>query len=112
MPRNLMRNLKFRCYVWGRDSDWEAICTDLDIAAQGRTLETTKDLLDEAISGYLDEVEELPVSEQYAFFNRRAPLLLRIRLRVNYYFFQILKQFRELPSSNFQSHFFPFQTIS
>ena len=107
-----MRNLKFRCYVWGRDSDWEAICTDLDIAVQGRTLEVTKDLLDEAISGYLDEVEKLPVNEQYEFLNRRAPLVLRIRLRVNYYFFQILKQFREIPPSKFQSHFFPFQMIS
>ena len=33
-----MTRLKFRCYIYGKDWDWEAICTDLDISVQGDSL--------------------------------------------------------------------------
>lgn len=37
--------MEFSCYIWGSNSNWEAICTDLYIAAQGSSVELTKNYL-------------------------------------------------------------------
>ena len=29
---------KLTCYAWGKPGDWEALCVDLDLAAQGAKL--------------------------------------------------------------------------
>lgn len=60
--------MKFRCYIWGCNSDWEANCTDLDIAVQGSSLEITKNLLIETVTRYIHEVEKLQPSETKIFF--------------------------------------------
>ena len=93
-----MDTMKFRCYIWGKDSDWQALCTDLDIAVQGSSYDVTKTLLSEAIDGFLHEVEKLLANDQNEFLNRRAPLYLRIILRTKYYLFLIRKHFREVSS--------------
>ena len=98
--------MMMKCYVWGQDSDWEAICTDLDIAVQDCSLESTKILLDEAITGYLHEVEELPPSEQNKFLNRRAPFSLRMKLHIKFSLFLMRNQFRDV-SSNIQKYSIP-----
>ena len=97
--------MKFKCYVWGSGSDWEAICTDLDIAVQGSSFNITKNLLDEAIDGFLHEVMKLPQNEQKIFLKRRAPLLLRIKLYLNYHLFKFRTHFLTI-SSNFQKYSF------
>ena len=65
---------RFRCYAVGRSGNWEAVCIDLSLAAQGRSLDEVRQTLSESIIQYLDYVEGLPVDEQEAFLNRKAPL--------------------------------------
>ena len=86
--------MKFRFYLWGKNSDWEAICTDLDIAVQGYSSEGTKLLLHEAVSGILNEVETLPLTEQMKFLNRRAPLCLRAYLQAKFYLFWMSRKYQ------------------
>ena len=71
---------KLTCYAWGKPGDWEALCVDFDLAAQGASLEEVRRELGDAIDTFLDYVSDLPENEQRAFLNRKAPLSLRWRL--------------------------------
>ena len=71
---------KLTCYAWGRPGDWEAICVDFDIPAQGESFEEVRRELADAVDTYLDYVSDLPESERHGFLNRKAPLSLRLRL--------------------------------
>lgn len=76
--------MQLACYAWRIDDrQWEGICTDLDIAAQGNSLDEVKRELDEAITAYLDYVFTLPEDEARHLLARKSPLLLRWRLKVN-----------------------------
>ena len=77
--------MQFACYAWRIDNqEWEAICTDLDIAAQGTSLEDAKRELEAAVSVYIEYVLTLPEDEIGQFLNRKSPLSLRIRLEMRY----------------------------
>ena len=79
--------MQFVCYAWRIDNqEWEAICTDLDIAAQGTSLEDAKRELETAVSAYIEYVLTLPEDEIGQFLNRKSPLSLRIRLEIRYRF--------------------------
>lgn len=69
-----------KCYAYGRSGSWEAICVDLDIAVQGNSFPQVQKLLGEAITGYLEAVSEESPEDQRRLLNRRAPLLVRLRL--------------------------------
>ena len=71
---------KLTCYAWGKPGDWEALCVDLDLAAQGGNFAEVRRELSDAVETYLDYITDLPESEQPAFLNRKAPLTLRWRL--------------------------------
>ena len=71
---------KLTCYAWGRPGDWEALCVDYDLPAQGETLEEVRRELADAVDTYLEYVADLPESERREFLNRKAPLGLRLRL--------------------------------
>ena len=71
---------KITCYAWGKPGDWEALCVDFDIPAQGESFEQVRRELADAVATYLDYVSDLPESEQRRFLNRKAPLSLRLRL--------------------------------
>lgn len=73
-----MRNVT--CHAWGVPGDWEAICVDFDLAAQGESLEEVRNQLTDAIETYTEYIAELPETEQTRFLNRKAPLGLRLRL--------------------------------
>ncbi len=75
---------KYTCYAWGIDNQWEGICTSLDIAAQGSSLEEVIQELNDAVDTYVDYVSELPHRERSALLNRRSPFGLRVRLEVAY----------------------------
>ncbi len=70
------------CYAWGRPGDWEALCVDYDIPAQGTSLKEVRRELADAVETYLDYVADLPENEQAMFLNRKAPAVLRIRLEL------------------------------
>ncbi len=61
------------CYAWGKSGNWEAICVDYDLTAQGGSLEEVRRELDDAIETFLSRVRELPKSEQARLLNRKAP---------------------------------------
>lgn len=71
---------KLTCYAWGRPGDWEGICVDFDLAAQGASLEEIRSELNDAIETYLEYVDELSENERARFLSRKAPLGLRLRL--------------------------------
>ena len=71
---------KLTCYAWGQPGDWEAICVDFDLAAQGESLDEVRSELRDAVDTYLEYISELPEKERARFLNRKAPLGLRLRL--------------------------------
>jgi len=71
---------KLTCYAWGTPGDWEALCVDYDIAAQGDSFDKVRRELTDAVETYLEYVADLPETDQNAFLNRKAPLSLRLRL--------------------------------
>ena len=72
------------CYAWGHSGNWEAICVDYDLTAQGHSLEEVRRELDDAVQTFLSRVRELPEYEQARLLNRKTPLALRTRLAVLY----------------------------
>ena len=81
---------KLTCYAWGKPGDWEALCVDLDLAAQGGNFEEVRRELGDAIETYLDYVADLPENEQARFLNRKAPLRLRLLLALKHRAFYLL----------------------
>ena len=67
------------CCADGRDGDWEAICLDLDVAAQGRSFEEVFDGLMEAISLYLQTVADLRSEERPSLLHRPVPFMVRLK---------------------------------
>lgn len=77
-----MARQMFRCYIYGKDSDWEAICTDLDISVQGGSSEEAQLLLKEAVAGFLEVLEEESADDRRRLLNRKSPIWLRVSLYV------------------------------
>ena len=75
-----MPNALLKCYLWRSDDEWEALCVDLDIAAQGETYDEAFDQLKGAIETYVEYVHALPEHEHLKFLTRRSPLSLRLKL--------------------------------
>lgn len=67
------------CYASGRDSDWEGICLDLDIAVQGDSFEDVLQSLHDAVSLCLETVGTLPEEQQAHLLHRPAPLGVRLK---------------------------------
>lgn len=66
------------CYAKGTGDSWEALCVDLDIAVQGRSLEQVYTSLNEAIGTYLKDVlAEKDEKARFRLLHRRAPLIVR-----------------------------------
>ncbi len=85
---------KLTCYAWGKSGDWEGLCVDLDLAAQGENFEEVRRELGDAIETYLDYVADLPENEQGRFLNRKAPLRLRLQLALKHRAFYLLNSLK------------------
>lgn len=70
---------RFLCFAHGRDSAWEAICLDLDLAVQGSSFDEVRELLSESISTYLQDALKEDERNATRLLNRRAPLGVRLR---------------------------------
>ncbi len=73
-------NLLLRCYARRYGDLWHAICTDLDIAADGATLEEARGALSACVDLYLEGVEGLAADEMHRAMTRRAPWHVRTRM--------------------------------
>ena len=78
------QDVVLRGYVSGSGSDWQAICLDLDIAAQGQSMFEAKSILDSLVDDYLAEVRTLPDVDQKRLLKRKAPLGLRLSYHFGY----------------------------
>lgn len=68
------------CFAHGRESDWEAICVDFDIAVQGSSFDDVKKLLDEAVASYVEDAHLESDAVCKALLGRRAPWYVRFAL--------------------------------
>ncbi|MDE0053439.1 MAG: hypothetical protein OXT64_04180 [Gammaproteobacteria bacterium] len=75
-------NLTLRCYARECDGQWYAICTDLDIAADGASFKDAKASLATCIELYLEGIQETPTDEQQRLLNRKAPWHVCARMAV------------------------------
>ena len=75
-------NLTLRCYARKCGQQWHAICTDLDIAADGTSFQDAKASLATCIDLYLEGIQEMPTHEQRRFLTRRAPWHVRTKMAV------------------------------
>ena len=73
-------DLTLRCYAQEHGQRWHAICTDLDIAADGDSFQEAKASLRTCTELYLEGVTELPAIKQQRFLTRRAPWQVRAKL--------------------------------
>lgn len=89
------------CYAHGRESDWEAICVDLDIAVQGSSFDEVRSLLSSAITSYIADVAAESPKDAVRLLTRRAPLHVRaaLALRLAWYNLMHGKQDREMQAS-------------
>lgn len=73
-------SLLLRCYARRHGNLWHAVCTDLDIAADGATLEEARTALAGCVDLYLEAVEGLVADERRRAMTRRAPWHVRAKL--------------------------------
>lgn len=72
--------LVLRCYAEQSEGQWQAICIDLNLAAQADTLAQVKDKLRAQIVDYIVDAVSGP-DQEYAqeLLTRKAPLALRMK---------------------------------
>lgn len=80
-----VRTITVRCYLEGSGSDWHAICVDLDLVAQGRSLDETRVTLDDMIESYIQSAMTYPEADRDRFLNRKAPRWLRFKTATRFY---------------------------
>ena len=66
------------CVAHELEGQWEAICLDLDIAVQGRSLDEVTSQLNTAIATYVEDARQEPEPVQRALLSRTAPLSARL----------------------------------
>ena len=69
-----------RCHASRDGLGWHAICTDLDIAADGASFEDAEASLSVCIDLYLEAVAESPPEDRHRMLRRRAPWHVRAKL--------------------------------
>ena len=98
--------MRFRCYGHRTGGHWHAICTDLDIAVDGRSYQEVKASLETCTLMYLESIVELPQDERQRFLARRSPWSIRARMAVSTWANQLLRgKVEDRPRSFFvESH--------
>ena len=72
--------LNLHCYARRYGRQWHAICTDLDIAADGPSFQDARASLVVCVELYLEGLAELAPSEQQRFLTRRSPWYVRAKM--------------------------------
>jgi hypothetical protein len=66
------------CVAHEHEGQWEAICLDLDIAVQGRSLAEVTSSLSKAIASYVEDAQREPDGVRRALMSWAAPLSARL----------------------------------
>lgn len=73
-------DLTLQCYARLCGDQWHAICTDLDVAADGASLGEAKASLATCIELYLEGIKTMPPGDRHALLTRRAPWHVRAKM--------------------------------
>ena len=77
---NWGEKVKLRCYARRCGDQWYAICTDLDIAADGASLEEAKASLVTCVELYLEGAKALSAVDRHRWLARKAPWQVRAQM--------------------------------
>ena len=77
---NRKANVNLQCYARLCGNQWHAICTDLDIAADGASLEEARASMAVCVELYLESAEALPPDDRCRWLRRKAPWHVRWRM--------------------------------
>ena len=69
--------MSLQCYARLHGNRWHAICTDLDIAADGASLEKAKASLAACVELYIESAQALPADHRRRWLARKAPWHVR-----------------------------------
>ena len=95
----------FRCHAYGSGERWHGICTDLDIAVDGRSLRKVKATLETCVDMYLESIADLPANERKRFLRRRAPQRVRVWSAMSTWLYRLTRAgARSAQSFLLQSH--------
>lgn len=72
--------LRLRCYVFGHDTEWEAICVDLDIAVAAASRQEARAMLEKAVRMHVEAALAEPPEIRRRLLNRKAPFFTRMQL--------------------------------
>ncbi len=73
------QDIVLRVFFEKSGSVWQALCLDLDIAAQGETCQEAQALMKDMIASYLEEVFTYPPEDRKRLLNRKAPFFVRLK---------------------------------
>ena len=71
---------KFLCSAEGCENRWQAICIDLDIAVQGKSLAEVQAVLSEAIDLYVEAANAENGRQRERLLNRKSPFGVRLSI--------------------------------
>lgn len=86
-----------RCYVKPDGDQWVAVCIDLSLAAQARSMEQAKRKLMEQIKIYVTEAVTVDSEHAEYLLNRKAPLSQRLE----YHYIALKEKFHMNGASDF-----------
>ena len=79
IPGEDMTTILCFCVAEGsNERGWKAICLNLDVAAEGRTLADVQWRLDAAVRSYIEEVMKLPERDRRRLLHRSVPLKVKL----------------------------------
>lgn len=70
--------MNLRCFARHRDGLWQAVCIDLNLAAQDKKLEKAKQKLHAQIVDYVNDACTVDKAHFKQLMNRKAPIPLRL----------------------------------
>tara|TARA_R110000787_G_scaffold204722_2_gene315216 strand:+ start:1005 stop:1373 length:369 start_codon:yes stop_codon:yes gene_type:complete len=88
-----------RCFARGYDDRFEAICIDLDISVEARTLDEARRCLEAAIRSYVEAAVKEAPDVAVALLSRRSPMHVRAQWILSFAFHMLFAS----PSRNEKS---------
>ena len=96
--------LVLRFFIEGSGASWHGMCIDLDIAAQGESLDEVRSVLMDMVNTYLESVVTYPEPERHRLLNRKAPLAIRMKFMLRFFMAYLVARKREGDNMSFISH--------
>lgn len=94
-------DLMLKCYAEReRDGSWFAVCIDLNLVAQGESLDSVKIKLHQQVRDYLEEA----VTDDAAYFGDLIPRPAPLSFRLKFYLLELICKLRHNRLRNNSNH--------